>query len=579
MGERMLATPGLLKQFVVLTFALLSLVLIVALYLPGLDTIWLYHEETRRALVAREMMENTTWFTPTINQQAYWAKPPLFNWSIILASVFTDGQINELSARLPSLLSTLVLIVFLLLFTRRYFSYRLQIWLLFMVLFTPELTRKATSAELDTVFMVLVNLSWFSWFYFWQKHQSKRAWFISMTFVGLAYLCKREAALLCYFLSVIGFLIYSRSWHSINKRDFFTALLIPIFCAAIWWVPMLVQFGLDASIELNQAEVTARQNRGSNIEYLTGVIGYPFKIIVALLPASLLLPLLFNQHCRLNLKSTYGHFYHFCLITVIGNLLPLMLIGDSNVRYYLPMFIPALLLSTMILNGGFTAADNTSTSKTLWPTYYRTWLTKPIPLLFSGVLLIACTLLIITAPVSLPSSLGLVGVISLTVLFMVHMLRKTAYTKTAPQATSFMLFSIILVLLIRLVDISYSLPYRYQSLAKYRNIEAMLTQIKHIRNDLEQHNLAQGNVRKINVYGDHKLSHGIYFYDKTHLITSVNCQSFENNRNALWVFIKKQDEPIDVATGDTLMAQFPYTKKYRLFVIATTSPSQYCQAN
>ncbi|TLU65393.1 hypothetical protein FE810_08895 [Thalassotalea litorea] len=577
MDNGMLMTPELLKRTSAFLITTLCLALIVALYLPGIDTIWLYHEETRRALVAREMMENATWLTPTINQQAYWAKPPLFNWSIILSSIFTDGQITELTARLPSLLSTLALTILLWLFTRQYFHYRLQVWLLLMVLFTPELTRKATSAELDTVFTVLVNLSLFSWFYFWQKQQSKRAWIVSMMLIGLAYLCKREAALLCYFLTILGFLVYSKQWRSINKAEFFTALFIPLLCAAIWWLPMLIQFGLNASIELNQAEVAARQHQGNNVNYLTSVFSYPFMVAVALLPASLLLPLLFIQTYRQYLQTHYGHLYYFCLIATFSNLVPIMLIGDSNVRYFLPMFIPALLLATMLLDAGQTIELKSQQEKRDWARIYLKGLSRTIPLIFYSAIIIGCAVLVTMAGVSTQSNLGLIAVSVIVMFLLIRKTRQRLLPNTIEQAKSFAIFSMVLVICIRLVDISYSLPYRQQSLEKYRNIEAMLIQINQIRNDMEWRSKTSGIEQRISIYGDHKLSHGLYFYDETHLITAVNCTTFENKNPALWLFIESKDVQLAISADDTLLAQFPYTKKYRLHLIATTKPSQYCQ--
>ncbi|QDO99894.1 ArnT family glycosyltransferase [Thalassotalea sp. PS06] len=573
MESSYMATLGLRKRLFFLIGILIAIIAIVALYIPGMDTIWLYHEETRRALVAREMAQNGTWLTPTINQQAYWAKPPLFNWTIILTSSFTGGEINELSARLPSLLFTFAGIISLFLFTRRYLSLRVQVWLMLMVLFTPELARKATSAELDTVFMVLVNLSLFTWFYYWQKQQSKTAWVVSMTCLGLAYLCKREAALLCYFLTIFGFLTYCRLWPKVNKTVLLSTLLIPIIFAALWWLPMLVKFGLQSSVELNQAEMAARQNKGSTIEYLLGVIKYPFEVWLALLPASLLLPVLLAKSLRMRLKENYGDLYLFCLVGIVLNLLPVMLIGDSNVRYFMPMFILALLLSAMIIDLWI----NDQLKAGNWLARYQKNLGKSIPMVFYSLLIVACAVVMVMAPVSWQSNIGLLVILSISVYLAVRQWQLPKADKAIEQGKSFLQFSIILVLLVRLFDLSYSLPYRDKSLHEYRDIEGSLQQIKAIKEKVVVNSPTATDIRTTSVYGDHNLSHGIYFYDEERLVTPVDCKTFTTKQAAIWLFLLENGESLELGNGDVLLAQFPYTKKHRLHLVNTKDPEQYCR--
>lgn len=66
-------------------------------------------DEARYAYVAREMRETGEWLVMHVNGGLYPDKPPLLFWLINVASaVFTGGEINGISARLPSLLGMIL---------------------------------------------------------------------------------------------------------------------------------------------------------------------------------------------------------------------------------------------------------------------------------------------------------------------------------------------------------------------------------------------------------------------------------------------------------------------------------------
>ena len=63
--------------------------------------------ESRYAEIARKMLVYNDWTTPWFKpEQAFWGKPPFTFWSI--AASFGLFGVNELAARLPSLIFTLL---------------------------------------------------------------------------------------------------------------------------------------------------------------------------------------------------------------------------------------------------------------------------------------------------------------------------------------------------------------------------------------------------------------------------------------------------------------------------------------
>src|SRR4030043_131728 len=104
-----------------LIFLLIAGSLIFLFNLGGRD-LW-DPDETRYAVVAREMKETGNWILPHLNGEIYAEKPPLFFWLVNLSTFFT-GENTELANRLPSALAGLITILLTFLFGERLFHTR-----------------------------------------------------------------------------------------------------------------------------------------------------------------------------------------------------------------------------------------------------------------------------------------------------------------------------------------------------------------------------------------------------------------------------------------------------------------------
>ena len=91
---------------------LIVLLFAVAVLCLRLKALPLYGEETRRALIAREMVETGDWLVPSVQRVFLPSRPPLQNWLIAIAG-YGCGSIDIWAARLPSILSTLFIAVIL----------------------------------------------------------------------------------------------------------------------------------------------------------------------------------------------------------------------------------------------------------------------------------------------------------------------------------------------------------------------------------------------------------------------------------------------------------------------------------
>src|SRR5437763_3340633 len=75
-------------------------------YLPQLGVRDLRLEEGRRAQPALEMLRSGDFITPRLYGEPYLNKPPLFFW-VVAVNAKVQGEINNLTTRIPSVLAVL----------------------------------------------------------------------------------------------------------------------------------------------------------------------------------------------------------------------------------------------------------------------------------------------------------------------------------------------------------------------------------------------------------------------------------------------------------------------------------------
>src|ERR1700738_4612853 len=87
---------------------LLLVLLWAGIFLPGIGSVELAHEEPRRALPALHMVQSGEWLVPRVGSEPYLRKPPLLNWLIAFCFEVT-GKPTDGAARFPSVLATLAM--------------------------------------------------------------------------------------------------------------------------------------------------------------------------------------------------------------------------------------------------------------------------------------------------------------------------------------------------------------------------------------------------------------------------------------------------------------------------------------
>lgn len=192
-------------------------------------------DEARYAYVAREMREGGHWFAPHIHGEPYPDKPPLMFWAINASSLLTGGHINGISARIPSLIGSLMTLWVVTRLLARW-SGVAAAWRGAFVLLTSYLFwHQGGWAQIDALFCGLMMMS--VYFLFTNREDAgNRRIVMAYIFAGLAVLAKGPLGL------ILPLGIYAAgAWATGDARDlkrshWLWGALLAAAIPAVWWI-------------------------------------------------------------------------------------------------------------------------------------------------------------------------------------------------------------------------------------------------------------------------------------------------------------------------------------------------------
>jgi 4-amino-4-deoxy-L-arabinose transferase-like glycosyltransferase len=207
---------------------------LVFLYNLGARDLW-EPDETRYAVVAREMKETGNWIVPHLNGAVYSEKPPFFFW-LVNGSTLLLGD-NEFANRLPSALAGLITVLVTFLLGERFFNLKTG-FLSGLVLLTGFfLSQISRWMMLDSLFTLFFLLSLFFFYHGYKNEERRRVdYLVAGGFIGLGVLTKGPVA----FLSIPICLILGCFEKDVKKfwnRDLLWGVLLSLVLVLLWLIP------------------------------------------------------------------------------------------------------------------------------------------------------------------------------------------------------------------------------------------------------------------------------------------------------------------------------------------------------
>jgi 4-amino-4-deoxy-L-arabinose transferase-like glycosyltransferase len=222
---------------------ILSLGGLVFLFNLGQRDLW-EPDETRYAVVAREMKGSGNWIVPHLNGAAYAEKPPLFFWLVNL-STFFFGENSEFTNRLPSALAGLFTLLITVLFAERLFNEKAGLFsglALATCLLFPQVSRWMLLDSLFVLLFVAATLFLYQGFHIEEKR--RRGYLLAGLFMGFGVLTKGPIA----YLPLLIFLVFGLFQKEVKRfwnRNLLWGVLLSLLIVLLWLVPACWMGGRD----------------------------------------------------------------------------------------------------------------------------------------------------------------------------------------------------------------------------------------------------------------------------------------------------------------------------------------------
>jgi 4-amino-4-deoxy-L-arabinose transferase-like glycosyltransferase len=335
------------------------------IYLPGLGSVQLEHEEPRRALPALHMLASGDWLVPRVGSEPYLRKPPLLNWAIALSCKLTGGP-SEWAVRLPSVLATLALALAIVVVSG-------AAWLsaeggflaaiCFLVNFTMIETGRL--AELEALYIALTGIGLLLWMAAWSREANPwKLWLLPAPFLALGMLTKGPTHLIFYYGITMAVLAFGKKLHLLLHPAHGLALLLIVGSLGCWAVPCSLAVNSNNPMGVWRfwwGQLASRASTGSDEHFSFGtwLLNGP-QTLKNFLPWTLLLPFLWRKDVAAALREGSGinpreyALFRGARWGMVATCLLMVLLPKGSPRYIYPLIVvPCLLLARALSVDGF----------------------------------------------------------------------------------------------------------------------------------------------------------------------------------------------------------------------------------
>lgn len=303
----------------------------------------LYHEEPRRALVALEMLFSGNYITPTVMGEPYYAKPPIFNWILIL-SYKLFGSFSEFAVRFPSVLSLLLIGAFHFLFVQKFIDRKMAFYSSMLFITCGNIYFYfSLLGEIDIFYSLLTYLCIISIFYFYQSDRFLSL-FLSSFFLGaLGFLTKGFPSIVFLYVSLVVFLASEKKLKKLFSLYHLMGITVFALISGTFFYFYSLQNPLEPYLRFLWSESGRRTVLSNPLgAFLKHLIEYPLETLRALLPYSMLFVFTLRREFIKEVLSV--PVLRFSLLIFVSNYLVYLVSPGSNQRYIYMLFPFIILL-------------------------------------------------------------------------------------------------------------------------------------------------------------------------------------------------------------------------------------------
>ena len=326
------------------------------IYLPGLGSLQLQHEEPRRALPALHMLASGDWLVPRVGSEPSLRKPPLLNWAIALSCKLSGGT-SEWAVRLPSVLATLALTITIVgVGGARWLGF--EGGLVAAIFFLTNITIIETGrlAELEALYICLTGIALVLWMTAWRQEAALwRLWLLPAPFLALGMLTKGPTHLIFYYGVILPVLVFGRDIRSLRHPAHFFSLLLILGALLCWAIPCSLAVSSHNPIGVWRfwwTELSSRASAESSEHFrLSNWLLNGPQTLKNFLPWTLLLPLLWRKETVAQLAGAVDSgprelaLFRGARLGMVATAVLMILMPHGSPRYIYPLIVvPCLLL-------------------------------------------------------------------------------------------------------------------------------------------------------------------------------------------------------------------------------------------
>jgi 4-amino-4-deoxy-L-arabinose transferase-like glycosyltransferase len=290
-SPRMNSDPCTMPRWREPEFWLLA-VLVVAMYGSRLTDLSLRGEESRRGLVAIEMLDRGDWIVPRQQGDPFFmsCRPPLQSW-LIAAIGSLRGEVDAVAIRLPSALALLSIVLLAYGYSRNFLS-RLGALSAGAACATfAQVMELARLGETDALFTLFVSGSLLMWHAgFVRRWSSGLTWSCGYVGAALATLTKGPQGPVYFAGPVLAYLLFTRQWRFALSRGHLLGLCVFALTLGIWQVPYFLDLGWAGIRHIYFGDVRSYVHDWRLSVVIEHLVSYPATILAGCLaPWSIML--------------------------------------------------------------------------------------------------------------------------------------------------------------------------------------------------------------------------------------------------------------------------------------------------
>lgn len=322
--------------------------IVLALYGTRLTAMPLRGEEPRRGQIAVEMGWWNDWIVPRQQGSPLLSRPPLQNW-LIGAVGYLRGGVDDLAIRLPSVLAILGTTLLIFAYSRTFLSARSAFAAAIAFATMGQVLELGRLGETEAPFTFLLSGSLLSWHAGYVRN-APWTWPVAYCFVAMGTLAKGLQAPV-YFAAAIGFYLLIDLWlkhRSIGQtaRSLCREVVRPghllglaVFFAiwGAWQIPFFLRLDWKSTLAIYQGDVAMRFTDCGASKILRHLANYPFAILVATLPWSLLLFAYLSPRFRRRIGPARRHVL-FLVCALAVTFPSCWFVPNARTRYFMPLY-------------------------------------------------------------------------------------------------------------------------------------------------------------------------------------------------------------------------------------------------